>query len=75
MVRLVSPADKVTEYDFQRKFAAWKRSLAAAGRERNSAGDPKKREEAAQRHQILYNQRSEFMKDDCTGFVWLYLRK
>ena len=76
MVPLVSPADKVTEYEFQRKLAAWKRSVAAADRERNSASlDQEKREEAAQRHQMLYDQRSEFMKEDKTGFVWLYLRK
>jgi hypothetical protein len=75
LVTLVSPADKVTEDEFQRKFAAWKRSLAEAGKERNSAGDPKRREEAAQRHQMLYNQRNEFMNDERTGFVWLYLRR
>jgi hypothetical protein len=76
MVPLISPADKVTESEFWRKLAAWKRSLDEAGKERNSASvDQKKREEAAQRHQMLYNQRGEFMKEDLTGFVWLYLRK
>jgi hypothetical protein len=73
---LVSPTEKVTDYEFQRKLAGWKRSLAHADNERDSAGnDPKKLEEAAQRHQVLYDQRSEFMKQDTTGFVWLYLRK
>jgi hypothetical protein len=37
--------------------------------------DPKKQNEAQQRYQKLYNQRGEFMKEDRTGFVWLYLRK
>ena len=65
----------MTADEFQRNLATWKRSLAEADRERNSASlDPKKRDEA-ERHQTLYNQRSEFMKEDQTGFVWLYLRK
>ena len=39
------------------------------------ANDEKKQEEAQQDYQELYNQRSEFMKEDRTGFIWLYLRK
>ena len=36
--------------------------------------DPKKRDEAQQHFRSLYSQRSEFMKEDRTGFVWLYLQ-
>jgi hypothetical protein len=75
-VTLISSADKVTESEFQRKLATWKKSLAKADKERNSqSNDPKKRDEAAQRYQTIYNQRREFMKEDETGFIWLYLRK
>ncbi len=76
LVRLVSPADKVTEGEFQRKLAAWKKARSEALAEQKSAGhDLKRRNEAAERFQTLSDQRSEFMKEDSTGFIWLYLRK
>ena len=75
-VTLVSPADGRTETDFKKKFADWSKSINEASTQMNSAGnDPKKRNEAQQRYQELYSQRSEFMKEDRTGFVWLYLQK
>jgi FG-GAP-like repeat len=76
LVPLVSPADKVTEGEFTRKLADWKKAIAKASKERASAGnDPKKQDEAYWRFDKIYNQRSEFMREDETGFVWLYLRK
>lgn len=75
-VPLISPAEKVTEGEFNRKLADWKKSLAKASKDRASASnDSKMQEESAGRYQTVYNQRSEFMKEDETGFVWLYLRK
>ena len=76
MVPLVSPADKVSESEFKRKLANWQQSVGEALKEKESAvDDPKKQEVATQRHQALYERRREFMKEDTTGFVWLYLRK
>jgi hypothetical protein len=76
MVPLVSPADKVTEGEFNRRLADWSKSLTEASQEWVSArNDPKKQEEASQRYQTLYAQRREFMKEVRAGFVWLYLRK
>jgi hypothetical protein len=75
-VSLISPADNVAESEFKQKFADWNKSLTEASKAMNSAeSDPKKQSEAQQRFQQVYNQRSEFMKEDRTGFVWLYLRK
>jgi hypothetical protein len=37
--------------------------------------DEKKRAEAQKRIQELYSKRSSFIKEDMTGFVWLYLQK
>jgi hypothetical protein len=75
-VSLISPADHVAEGEFKQRFADWNKSLMEASKAMNSAeSDPKKQSEAQQRFQQLYNQRSEFMKEDRTGFVWLYLRK
>jgi hypothetical protein len=76
MTTLVSPADGRTEADFKTRFADWRKSINEASTQMNTAvKDPKKRNEAQQRFQSLYSQRSEFMKEDRTGFVWLYLRK
>ena len=76
MAPLVSPADNLTEGEFKQKFADWNKSIGEAAKQLNSAAnDPKKRDKAQQHYQELYNQRSEFMKEDRTGFVWLYLRK
>jgi hypothetical protein len=73
---LISPADNVAEGEFKQKFADWNKSLMEASKELNSSdNDPKKQNEARERYQKLYSQRSEFMKEDMTGFVWLYLRK
>ncbi len=76
MTTLLSPADKVAEGEFKQKFDDWNKALGEAAKELNSeASDPKKREESQQRYRQLYAQRDEFMKEDRTGFVWLYLRK
>jgi hypothetical protein len=76
MVTLVSPANKVSEKEFKKKYAEWKESIAKASKELNSTfEDQKARDEAQQRFQKLYSERSEFMNEDRTGFVWLYLQK
>jgi hypothetical protein len=76
LVTLISPAEGLAEAEFKEKFAAWNKSIGEAASRLNSAADDgKKRSDAQQRYQRLYQQRSEFMKEDRTGFVWLYLRK
>jgi hypothetical protein len=76
MATLISPADHLTEGDFRKRFDEWKKTIDEAATRLNAAGDDdKKRTEAQVHYQELYNRRSEFMKEDRTGFVWLYLRK
>jgi hypothetical protein len=76
LVNLVSPADKLTEQEFKERFAEWRKALEEVSEIKNTeTKDPKKQREAAERAQKLYEQRSEFMQDDGTGFVWLYLQK
>jgi len=73
---LLSPADGLTEAEFKARFAEWNKSIGEAVSQLNSGvTDQKKRNKAQQHYQQLYNQRSEFTKEDRTGFVWLYLRK
>jgi hypothetical protein len=76
MVTLCSPADHLTPGEFKTKYAAWSKAINDASTQQNAAGnDEKKQQQAQQRIGELYNQRSQFMKEDSTGFVWLYLRK
>ena len=76
MTPLVSPANNVTDGEFKQKFADWDNSLGEAAKALNTlSNDPNKRNEAQERYQKVYNQRSEFMSEDRTGFVWIYLRK
>ena len=76
LANLVSPADRLTEKEYQEKFAKWQKALEEVAEIKNTeTNDEKKRNEAEERVQKLLNQRGEFMKYDNTGFVWLYLQK
>jgi hypothetical protein len=76
LVRLVAPADNLTEKEYQDQFAAWQKSLEEAAVIKNTEKEDKqKQQDANERVQTLLKQRDEFMKYDSTGFVWLYLQK
>ena len=76
MSHLISPADGLSEGEFKKKFADWNKSRDEVSARLNpQANDEKKRAEAQRQIQELYKRRTEFMKEDMTGFVWLYLRK
>src|SRR3954447_25963366 len=73
---LISPADGLSEEECKKRFAEWMKESREAAEKMNAAdADQKKRQEAQQDYQRVYNRRSEFMKEERTGFVWLYLRK
>jgi hypothetical protein len=74
-VTLVSPADGISEAEFKKKYADWDKALQAALKSLNSARDAKAREKAAQEYRNVSSQRSAFMRQEMTGFVWLYLQK
>lgn len=75
-VTLVSPADGLTDEQFKEKFAEWQTSFAEAQKKLTSGEvDAKERAELQRSFQQLYNDRSKFMKEERTGFVWLYLQK
>jgi hypothetical protein len=76
MVALISPADGLSEEQFHQRFDAWKKSRDEAGEKlRAVINDAEARKKAQQHVQDLYERRAEFMKEEMTGFVWLYLRK
>lgn len=76
LTTLISPADKLSEVEFKQKFADWQKAVEETSKELGSStGDEKQQTEARQRFQKLYEERNKFMKEDRTGFVWLYLQK
>lgn len=77
-VTLISPADGVSEEDFRKRSDEWTKAIAEASAKLQAAArasDEKAQTKARQRLQDLYQQRTQFMKEEMTGFVWLYLRK
>jgi hypothetical protein len=74
-VRLVSPAKGVTEAEFKKKYADWQKDFQAALKALNSNTDVKARANAEDEYNKVYNRRSEFMREEMTGFVWVYLQK
>jgi len=75
-VTLVSPADGVTDEELKTKYADWEKEFQKAAEAMRGAGDDKEaREKVSNRYQEVYERRSKFMKEDMTGFVWLYLQK
>jgi hypothetical protein len=75
-VSLVAPADGLSEKEFKERSDSWtKESNEASQRLQAVINDEKERPKAQQRVQELYQQRTKFIKEDMTGFVWLYLQK
>jgi hypothetical protein len=75
-VTLISPAKGLSVDEFKKKFAAWQKAVEAASKELSSeTADQAKRNKANEEFNKVYQQRAEFMKEERTGFVWLYLRK
>jgi hypothetical protein len=76
LVNLISPADGLTESQMKVKSDAWMKSLQEASQKQHAAdSDDQKQQEAQKQVQELFSQRSKFVKEDRTGFVWLYLQK
>jgi hypothetical protein len=73
---LLSPADGLSESQFKKRFDEWTKARSQAS-EKIGAGvkDEKEQQKAQERIQELYQQRTQFMKEERTGFIWLYLRK
>ena len=75
LATLLSPADKISESQFKKKFETWNKSVQDASQKMSGAKEEKERKSAVEKVQKLYTERTTFMKEDRTGFVWLYLQK
>jgi hypothetical protein len=73
-VTLVSPAKGVSEAEFKKRYADWEKELQTALAALSAQG-AKSREKAHEEYRKLYGRRAEFMREEMTGFVWVYLQK
>lgn len=77
-VLLVALPDDLTKEESDRKQAQWQEEIAKASelyREAQASDDQNKLREAREKMVALNGRRSEFISEDRTGFVWLYLQK
>jgi hypothetical protein len=74
-VTLVAPAKGVSEAEFKMKYADWEKDFQAAQKALNAVTDAKDRAKANQEYGKVYGRRTQFMREERTGFVWLYLQK
>ena len=73
-VTLVAPAEGLDEAEFKQKHDEWMESFQRVMKEMES-DDAEKAEAAMELYSDLYYARNDFMKEERTGFVWLYLQK
>lgn len=75
-VTLRSPVNGVSEKEFKKKYAKWREDLQTASSGlRQAGGEEKARTKAREEYQKTYRRRTAFMREEMTGFVWLYLQK
>ena len=74
-VTLVAMAKGVNKKQYTQKLATWKKAFDATVQKINKTSDETQRQKAQEQFRKLYEQRTEFMLEDPTGYVWLYLRK
>ena len=75
MVTLVSPVDGLSDAEFAKKHAEWEKSVIEALEAREAAKDEKSQEKTTEEYRKMYSRRFEFMREERTGFVWVYLQK
>ncbi len=76
--RLTSPADGLTEEECKAKEVEWQATMDDLSKKLNAIGTNTNSSELEKIHskfRTLYLVREEFIKEDRTGFVWLYLQK
>ncbi len=75
-VTLVTRAEGLSEEEFKEKLAEWQKKLAElANSLRDTKASPDERRVARQKYSELSRSKSKFMKEERTGFVWLFVQK
>jgi hypothetical protein len=65
----------ISDTEFKERYTAWDKEFQAAQALLNSARDDNSRKKTIEEYNRVYQQRSAFMHQEMTGFVWLYLQK
>jgi len=74
-VTLISIAKGLSKETYRQKLEKWKKAYNAASNAMTEARTAEQRTAAQKRFNEVYQQRTEFMNEDRTGYVWLYRRK
>ena len=74
-ITLVSLAKGVSKREYDEKFKKWKEAQSAASKAMGEAKSDDDQKAAQKRLSEVYQERTEFMNEERTGYVWLYLRK
>jgi hypothetical protein len=74
-VLLVSIAKGVSQNKYRQKVQSWKNAFDAAIKTTEESKDDKERDAAQKKIHELFEERAGFMKEEGTGYVWLYKQK
>lgn len=74
-ITLVSMAKGISKAEYAQKLAKWKKSQSEAAQATADAKGEKEQTAARRRLTEIFQQRTEFMHHDPTGYVWLYRQK
>jgi hypothetical protein len=75
-ITLIAPAKGLSAAEFKKKAAAWQKAIDTVSKELSSqTADQAQRTKANEEFNRLYSQRAQFVREERTGFVWLYLQK
>jgi hypothetical protein len=75
-VTLASPAKGLSKAEYEKRLAKWQKEVnKVTAIFSNTKATQKEREEANRRFSKLYAERRQFVIEERTGFVWLYLQK
>lgn len=74
---LTYPAEGLTEEEMENKKKEWQKEMNAVMKElrEQRPEDGRPSQEIMSKYRKLHQSRSEFMTEESTGFVWLYLQK
>jgi hypothetical protein len=74
-VTLVAVAKGVSKEEYAQELEKWKKAYNDASKAVSEKGGGKEREAARKRFSEVYEQRTKFMHEEPTGYVWLYQQK
>lgn len=72
---LRAPAEGLNETEAKKKFADWQKTYAEKVRSELISTDEAVRKKAYENRRKLHDQRAAFLREESTGFVWLYRQK